>query len=69
MSKYPHIKQPGKVPLPQSFFLMSIIGFIISAGFTLSGRLSPDWGFAFCLVFVMMFVASVVSMTPIGSKK
>jgi hypothetical protein len=58
------IKQPGKVPLNQSFFLMSIIGFIISAGFTMSGKLDATWGFTFSLIFVIMFIASIVSMTP-----
>jgi len=64
MSKKYLPKQPGKHPLPQSFFFISIIGFIISAGFTLSGRFNITWGFTFCLVFIMMFIASFVSMTP-----
>jgi len=57
-------KQPGKIPLSQSFFLASILGFLISAGFTLSGRLDLTWGFTFCLIFVIMFIASITSMTP-----
>ncbi len=54
------------LPLPQSFFLTSILGFLIASILTLSGRISLSWGFAFCLVFVMMFIASFVSITPIG---
>lgn len=54
------------LPLSQSFFLTSIIGFIIAAGLTVSGRIAPSWGFAFCLIFVMMFIASFVSITPRG---
>ena len=54
------------LPLPQSFFLTSILGFIISAGLMISGRINETWGFTFCLVFVMMFIASFVSMTPSG---
>lgn len=54
------------LPLPQSFFLTSILGLIISAGLTVSGKLSPSWGFSFSLVFVMMFIASFVSITPRG---
>lgn len=52
------------LPLPQSFFLTSIIGFLIAAGLMISGRINATWGFAFCLVFVMMFIASFVSITP-----
>lgn len=54
------------LPLPQSFFLTSILGFLIASILTLSGRISLSWGFAFCLVFVMMFIASFVSITPSG---
>ena len=44
-----------------------IFGFIISATLMYSGRLSETWGFTFCLVFVMMFIASFISMTPKGN--
>lgn len=54
------------LPLSQSFFLTSIFGFIISATLMYSGRINETWGFAFCLVFVMMFIASFISMTPKG---
>lgn len=52
------------LPLPQSFFITSILGLIIAAFLTLSGKLNPTWGFAFCLVFVMMFIASFVTIHP-----
>jgi steroid 5-alpha reductase family enzyme len=52
--------------LPQSFFVTSIIGFIISAVLMIYGRIDATWGFAFCMVFVMMFIASFVSITPHG---
>ena len=48
-------------PLKGSFVIISIVGFIISAIWVY--RKSPTWGFAFCLVFVMMFIASMISMT------
>ena len=48
-------------PLPSSFMLISIIGFFIS--WLVVYNRFPSWGFAFMLVFVVMFVASVVSMT------
>ncbi|MBI3032441.1 hypothetical protein HYY69_03115 [Candidatus Woesearchaeota archaeon] len=53
-----------RVMLPQSFFLISIIGFLISAMYTYSGTLPLSWGFSFCLIFIIMFVAAVASMTP-----
>jgi len=48
-------------PLKGSFMVISIVGFIISAIWVY--KINPTWGFAFCLVFVMMFVASMISMT------
>ena len=54
------------LPLPKSFFVTSIIGFIISAVLMIYGRIDATWGFAFCMVFVMMFIASFVSITPHG---
>lgn len=48
-------------PLKGSFMIISIVGFIISAAWVYD--LSPTWGFSFCLVFVMMFIASIISMT------
>ncbi len=55
-------------PLKGSFVIISIVGFIISA-IWVYGR-NPAWGFAFCLVFVMMFIASMISMTygPVGEE-
>jgi len=60
------IKQQYKVaPLSNSFAIISIVGIIISA-FLISR--SPSWGFAFLVVFVIMFIASLRSMRygPIG---
>jgi len=61
--------------LPPSMMVTSIIGFIISAIYTISGRFDvwfASWGdytgtslgFAFSLVFVLMFIAAMISMTP-----
>lgn len=55
-----------RVILSQSLLFTSIIGFLISSIFTYSGRINMSLGFAMCLVFVMMFIASVVTMTPSG---
>jgi len=48
-------------PLPSSFMATSIVGYIISLLIVYPRW--PDFGFAFALVFMMMFVASVISMT------
>lgn len=51
-------------PLPGSFMLFGMIGFIAVAIYTWSGRIAIDWGIAFGTVFFIMFVSSVVSITP-----
>ncbi|MBI2550463.1 hypothetical protein HYV83_04770 [Candidatus Woesearchaeota archaeon] len=55
-------------PLPATFTLISILGLIITTVFTVSGRLDLSWGVAFDLVFGLMFVASMISITPKFSK-
>jgi hypothetical protein len=47
--------------LPGTFMIISILGFFISALWILD--MSQSWGFAFMLVFALMFIASIVSMT------
>jgi formate hydrogenlyase subunit 3/multisubunit Na+/H+ antiporter MnhD subunit len=49
-------------PLDSTFMLVSIIGFFVSV-FYVYQYLSASWGFTFTLFFVMMFIASIVSMT------
>ncbi len=51
-------------PLPATFTLISILGLIITTVFTASGRVEPSWGVAFDLVFALMFIASMMSITP-----
>ncbi len=55
-------------PLPSSFMLTAIIGFLISV--ILVYPYSMQWGFAFAIVFVLMFAASLISMThaPVGEE-
>jgi len=48
-------------PLKGSFMLTSILGFIISAIYIYD--INAKLGFAFSLVFFLMFVASLISMT------
>ncbi|MBT4540047.1 hypothetical protein HOC35_00905 [Candidatus Woesearchaeota archaeon] len=51
-------------PLPQSILLMGLMGFLISAIFTYSGSIGLSWGFSFMIVFIVMIIASFVSMAP-----
>lgn len=57
----------GKIaPLPASFMLTSIVGFLVSA--FLVQELS--WRFTMLLIFAVMFIASFISMTkaPVSEK-
>jgi len=47
-------------PLSSSFFITSIVGFLISVLYV--KKFSPTWAFAFATVFFIMFVAAVISM-------
>ena len=46
-------------PLPASFLLASIVGFLIST-FAIT---EPSWKFTLQLFFAVMFIASFISMT------
>ncbi len=54
-------KRPKVAPLPDSFFLMSIIGLFVSVIYVIPR--SQDFGVAFTIVFGAMFIASMVSLT------
>ncbi len=51
-------------PLPHEWMLVSIIGFFISIFEIYS--LNKTWGFTLCIFFVILFIASVVSMSGAG---
>ena len=51
-------------PLPATFSLTGLMGFIITTIFTVSGRVPLSWGVAFDLVFMLMFISSMISITP-----
>ena len=53
-----------RVPLPRTFMLSSMLGFLIVTVYTFYGRLDLKWGVAFGFVFALMFIASVLSITP-----
>ena len=48
-------------PLKSSFMLAGIIGFLISVIYL--PQFSLNWAFAFGLVFLLMIIATLVSMT------
>lgn len=54
-------KEPSIAPLSGSFMLTAIVGFLISATYIYPR--SATWGFTFVIFFVLMFVASMISMT------
>lgn len=55
-------------PLSGGFMIASIVGFFVSSIYI--AGLSLNWGFALSIVFVLMFIASIISMTkaPVGLK-
>ena len=61
-------KAPQKwhaVPLKGSFMVLSMIGFLITAYLIHDA----DYKFAFLIVFIAMFVASMVSMTKAPTRE
>tara|TARA_Y100000310_G_C20692033_1_gene822937 strand:- start:2375 stop:2599 length:225 start_codon:yes stop_codon:yes gene_type:complete len=56
-----HVSKRIITPLTGGFMITSIIGFLLSAFWIYD--ISKAWGFAFCFVFTLMFVASLISMT------
>ena len=48
-------------PLSGGFMIASIVGFFVSAIYI--SDLSFNWGFALAVIFVIMFIASIISMT------
>ncbi len=54
-------KELNVVPLSSGFMLTAIVGFIISIMYVYPRN--STWGFTFVLFFILMFVASLISMT------
>lgn len=54
-------------PLNSQFMATSMLGFLISVIWVKG--ISETWGIAFALVFALMFVSSIISMThgPVGT--
>lgn len=56
-------------PLSSNFMLISMFGFIISA-FFLTHPIVKSWAWAFIIVFALMFISSMISMskTPLDQE-
>jgi hypothetical protein len=55
------------VPLPHEWMLVAIIGFFITI-FEV-WRWSKTWGFAFVCLFIIIFIASLLSMNAAGTSE
>lgn len=53
-----------RIPLPGSTMLIGMGGFMIAGYLTAAGTLDKTWGFTLTLFFLILFIASVVSITP-----
>lgn len=51
-------------PLPAGFMVTAMLGLVITTVYTVAGKLDLSWGIAFDIVFAVMFVASILSVTP-----
>ncbi len=51
---------PKFAPLSAGFMVTAMLGFLLTVLFVYPA--SASWGFAFALIFVLMFVASFISM-------
>ncbi|RJQ18146.1 hypothetical protein C4573_00295 [Candidatus Woesearchaeota archaeon] len=47
--------------LSSGFMLTSMLGFLISVLYVY--KMDESWGVAFSLIFILMFIASIISMT------
>lgn len=63
-SKGSSFKGLKKVPLTNSFLGVSIIGFVIFAVLTNSGRIEETWGFTLLLFFLICIIAALYSIFP-----
>ena len=52
---------PKVTPLPGSFMITAIVGFFISVVYVFPR--SANWGFTFTLFFILMFIASMISVS------
>jgi len=58
-----------KRPLSASMTLIGILGTLIFAIYTYSGRINKTWGLTFLIFFIVIFVSSITSLGPGHSPK
>ena len=79
LADIPREEGSDRIPLSSTLTLVAILGFLISATFTISGRFNQwfgwagenagtTWGFTFTLFFLILLIASFVSIAPKGDK-
>ncbi len=51
-------------PLSASFMIVGLFGLIVTSVYTVSARIPLTWGFMFIVLFLIMFIASLVSLEP-----
>lgn len=56
------LKRFKAAPLSSSFFFVAILGFVLSGLYYHFNKLSADFAIAFMILFVIMFIASLISM-------
>ena len=54
------MKWENVAPLPSTFLLAAIVGFLISAIYIMPR--STNWGFTFLIFFAVMFISSFISV-------
>ena len=57
------------VPVSGGFMITSILGFLVVTVYTISGKIDVTWGVTLALIFLIMFIASIVSITPLFPKE
>ena len=61
-----HNRKTKSLPLSGGFMVVSIVGLIASAIYTNSGALDTTWGVTLIIFCAIVFLASVISITPKG---
>ena len=51
-------------PLPGTFMIVGLFGFIATIFFWMYGRIGKTWGFTLAIFFAIVFIASLASLRP-----
>lgn len=58
-----------KAPLPSSFMLVGILGFLITLIYWRVGKINHSWGFTLALFFAIIFISSLISLRATVAKE